>query len=289
MTLSGRQYSYDLLTGDYLRIHKGRWPETDHDVDEGFARIEHLRLLDQEAVETLFADPAWHTTLVVVSVHGLSGVVVLRAEDKVTVMAFANPDREILERRNRWSGRPEMEFTDSRLPTEAERQAAGSLDAALRPRVNEADWYPSLFRDSFARRLKAEGVDGLRTVPLSALPWPHSQSNCSMCRIADAHRHAVPDEQAAHAAAFLSSEGQQVMASCRYHQSDWLRLARILQESLDQTGDDALKLAEHPEYHQLSHGEKQDLHSLGDSAHCAARLTGQPPGSPLPPRRPFPG
>jgi hypothetical protein len=154
MALSGRQYSYDLLTGDYLRIHKGRWPETDHDVDEGFARVEHLRLLDQEAVETLFADPAWHTTLVVVSVHGLSGVVVLRAEDKVTVMAFANPDREILERRNRWSGRPEMEFTDSRLPTEAERQAADSLDAALRPRVNEADWYPSLFRDSFARRLK---------------------------------------------------------------------------------------------------------------------------------------
>lgn len=252
-----------LRVGDYLRIHDGRWPETDQDVDEGFARVEHLRLLDQEPVETLFADPAWHTTLVVASVHGLLGVVVLRAEDEVTVMAFPNPDREILERRYRWSGRPDMEFTGSRLPTDAERQAADSLDAALRPRVNEADWYRSLFPNSFARRLTAEGVDGMRTVPLSALPWPHSQSSCLMYRIVDAHRHTVPDEQAAHAAAFLSPEGQQVMASCQYHQTDWPRLARILQESLDQT-DDTPKLAEHPEYHRLSHEEKEGLHSLAE-------------------------
>jgi hypothetical protein len=37
-----------LLVGDYLRIHRDRWPECDQDVDERFARVEHLRLLNPE-------------------------------------------------------------------------------------------------------------------------------------------------------------------------------------------------------------------------------------------------
>lgn len=251
-----------LRVGDYLRIHDGRWPENDHDVDEGFARVEHLRLLDKDEAETLFADPAWHTPVVTASVYGLSGILVLRGEDQVRVMAYVNPEREALERRNEWSGHPLMEFTGSRLPIEAERKTADGLDAASRPQVDEADWYPSLFSDPFARRLAMESSYGMRSVPLSALPWPHGQSKCRMGRIAAAHQHAVPDEQAAHAAAFLSPEGRQAMASCPYHQPDWSRLVHILQESLDHADGVDPELAKHPEYHQLSRDEKRALYSL---------------------------
>lgn len=42
---------------------------------------------------------------------------------------------------------------------------------------------------------------------------------------------ATPEIQAAHAAAFLSRRGRKAMASCPYHQPDWRRLIRILQEA----------------------------------------------------------
>jgi hypothetical protein len=128
-----------LLVGDYLRIHRDRWPECDQDVDEGFARVEHLRLLDPEPAQQLFAAPAWGSTVVVASLYGLPGVLVLRGEDAVDIQALPNPERAAWEPRNRWSGQPSMVFTGSHTPTDAERQAAEAIDAARRPQVDEAD------------------------------------------------------------------------------------------------------------------------------------------------------
>jgi hypothetical protein len=159
-----------LLVGDYLRIHRDRWPECDQDVDEGFARVEHLRLLDPEPAQRLFADPAWGSTVIVASLYGLPGVLMLRGEDTVDVQVLPNPERAAWEPRNRWSPQPSMEFADSRTPTDAERQVAEAIDTTRRPQVDEADWYPSRFSDPFQKRLALESRYGLRTVPLSALP-----------------------------------------------------------------------------------------------------------------------
>ena len=67
----------------------------------------------------------------------------------------------------------------------------------------------------------------------------------------------VPDYQAAHAAAFLSSDGRRVMASCDYHQCDWVRLVRMLRETLDQANGNDVGPQTHPEYGQLS-GDEQE-------------------------------
>ena len=155
-----------LLVGDYLRIHRDRWPECDQDVDEGFARVEHLRLLDPEPAQQLFAAPAWGSTVVVASLYGLPGVLVLRGEDAVDIQALPNPERAAWEPRNRGRAEPSMVFTGSHTPTDAERQAAEAIDAACRPQADEADWYPRRFSDPFQRRLALESRYGLRTVPL---------------------------------------------------------------------------------------------------------------------------
>ncbi|MBB5891868.1 hypothetical protein ACFFS4_44405 [Kutzneria kofuensis] len=251
-----------LLVGDYLRIHRDRWPECDQDVDEGFARVEHLRLLNPELTQQLFVDLVWGGTVVVASVYGLPGVLMLRGEDTVEVQAVPNPERAAWEARNRWSGQPSMVFIDSHAPTDAERQAAEAIDAACRPQADEAGWYPSRFSDPFQRRLALESRYGLRTVPLSALPWPHGQSNCRMGRIADTYKAVVADEQTAHAAAFLSAEGRETMSSCSYHQPDWPRLVRILTEILDTANGQDPQPQRHPDYVLLSAEDKQWLQTL---------------------------
>ncbi len=197
-----------------------------------------------------------------VSLYGLPGVLVLRGEDAVDVQALPNPERVVWEPRNRWSGQPSMVFTGSHTPTDAERQAAEAIDAACRPQVDEAGWYPSRFSDPFQRRLALESPYGLRTVPLSALPWPHNQSHCRMGRIADTYEAIVADEQAANAAAFLSAEGRAAMTSCPYHQPDWPRLVRILIEIPDTADGQDPQPQRHPDYVLLSAEDKQWLHTL---------------------------
>jgi hypothetical protein len=251
-----------LRVGDYLRIHTNRWPDNDRNIDAGFARVEYVRILDPNSAEKLFADFSWHTTVVAVSSYGLPGVLLLRADDELTVMAYVNIEREAWERRNQWTSEPSVELFGSRSPTIAEQQRADHFDAAHRPKVDEVDWYPSRYDNEFERRLALESVYGFRAVPLSGLPWPHHQSDCPLYRVAKTDKLGAPDAQAAHAAAFLSKRGQRAMAACPYHQPDWPRLVRIVQDTLNQAKGDELDPKRHPEYSQLAENEKQWLSTL---------------------------
>jgi hypothetical protein len=188
----------------------------------------------------------------------------LRGDKEITVMAFVNPEREAYDRR-RAITKPHLELIGSRPFTEAEQRHADDLDAGRRPKVDEASWYPSQYASEFKRRLEMEGTDRLRVVPLSALPWPHFQSECPLREIVERENRVVPNHQAAHAAAFLSSGGRRAMASCKYHQCDWVRLVRILRETLDQANGNDVDPKTHPEYGQLSRNEQRGLLTLVDA------------------------
>lgn len=203
-----------LRVGDCLRVHADRWPASNHDIDEGFARVEHLRYLSEPAAREIFAAPGWHTQVIAVSVYGLSGILLLTARQEVTVQALVNPERQTSEQRSLWTPDPSLELAASRPFTDTERATAERLDQAARPQVGEAGWYTSQFDDPAYRRLIIEGTFGWRTVPLSALPWPHHQTDCGFYRIVKAEARSVPNRQAAHAAAFLSDEARPVMARC---------------------------------------------------------------------------
>lgn len=251
-----------LLVGDYLGVHPHRWPGTDRDVDEGFSRVEHVRLLEADAATDLFAAPSWHTEVVVVSVHGLSGVLLLRGAEEVGVLAFVNPERAGWERRARWSVEPMFLLRGSHEPTEDESAMAAEVDAARRPTVDEGELYPSEFRDPFTRRMMLESVHGFRSMPLSALPWPHGQFDCPLGDLAEQHRDRVPDVHGAHAAAALSAPGQDIRAACEYHQADWPRLVRMLEETLADAEDDLLLVETHPEFDQLSPEDQEWVKAL---------------------------
>jgi hypothetical protein len=102
---------------------------------------EHLRRLDPADAERLFVDQSWLTAVVVVSVYGLRGVLLQRAEDVVTVQAAVNRSRPF---------------------TETELQAADEMDADRRPNVEEPDWYPSQYRDPIARRMAIECTEAVK-------------------------------------------------------------------------------------------------------------------------------
>lgn len=127
-----------LRVGDYLRVHADRWPPSDHDIDEGFARVEHLRYLDEPATREIFADPAWHTQVIAVSVYGLPGIPFLTAWQEVTLQALANPERQILEQRSLWTPEPSMELAASPPPIDTECATVERLDQAARPHLDEA-------------------------------------------------------------------------------------------------------------------------------------------------------
>ncbi|MGC7102702.1 hypothetical protein ACPZ19_49230 [Amycolatopsis lurida] len=83
-----------------------------------------------------------------------------------------------------------------------------------------------------------------------------------MGRIAGTFKAVVADEQTAHAAAFLSTEGRKAMNSCPSHQPDWPRLVRILVEILDTADGRAPQPQLHPDYVLLSAEDKQWLRTL---------------------------
>lgn len=251
-----------LLSGDYLGVHPGRWPTTDRDIDEGFVRVEHLHLLDPAAAIAVFADPSWHTDIVVASLHGIDNVLLLRSSDAVDVLAFVNPERDAWERREPWNSEPIFVLHGSREPTEHDVRIAAETDNADRPDVDESALYPSEFDDPFTRRMVLESAYGFRSVPLSALPWPHHQADCPLGELAEHYRDRVPDTHGAHAAAFLSRPGRTIRATCPYHQPDWPRLVRILDETAAAATDERPQVAAHPEYEQLSAAEQAWLDFL---------------------------
>lgn len=252
-----------LLVGDYLGVHPNRWPETDRDVDEGFTRVEHLHLLDAAMAGEVFADPSWHTDTVVASVNGISGVLLLRSSDDVAVLAFVNPERAAWDPRNYWSADPVLVLRGSRGPTEDQVRTAAQTDAARRPDVDESGLYPSRFPDPFTRRMVLESKHGFRSVPLAAMPWPHSQSDCPLGELAEQYRDRVPDSHGAHAAAFLSRPGRQIQTECPYHQADWPRLVRMLEESRAAAADDEPPpVGSHPEFDLLCPPEQEWLKAL---------------------------
>jgi hypothetical protein len=196
-------------------------------------------------------------------VYGLSGILLLTARQEVTVQAPVNPERQTLEQRSLWTPDLSPELAASRPPTDTERATAEHLDQAARPHVDEAGWYTSQFDDPAYRSLTIEGTYRWRTVPLSALPWPHHQTDCGLYRIVTAEAQSVPNRQAAHAAAFLSDEAHPVMARCPYHRPDWPRLVRILRQSLDGLdNDERPAFRAHPEYDQLTDDEQHWLHTM---------------------------
>lgn len=254
-----------LLVGDYVGVHRNRWPESDREADEGFVRVEHLRVLDPHIAQAVFADPSWHTTVIVAHLHGLHGVLVLRGDDEVPVLAFVNPEREAWDRRGPWEHEVTFSLRGSRWSTEEEHQHAVHIDAAHRPSVDESALYPSSYDNEFSRRMGMESLTGFRSMPLAALPWPHHQAGCPLGQLADDYQrtpHAFAP-QTAHAAASISPEGAQIRDECPYHRPDWPKLVRIFDEAVAavEHGDSPL-VRMHPDYESLSEDEQRWLHTL---------------------------
>jgi hypothetical protein len=253
--------AWALIVGDYVQVCANRWPPQDVDTDEGFARVEHVDVVDAEVAESVFDDPTWHTMVFVVTVNSLPGVLLLRREDDISVMTYVNPEREAWDKRNPWFEEPLFIVAGSRGPTSNELSAASAADQRLRPAVSEADRYVSSFADEADRRFVLDSVSGVRIVPLAALPWPHNQARCPLADLVEQEVGAHPDSKAAHAAAFTSDAGARAQQTCPYHRPDWPKLVRILEESIDLASDDP-HVEQHPDYGDLSDEEREWLYTL---------------------------
>jgi hypothetical protein len=237
--------SQELLVGDYLQVAQERFTGEQHGLDEGFHRVERIEYLDEAPVRELFRGlMRWDRGAVVVFCHGMPGPLVLPIGD-VTVLADVNPERRANDERGQWHlPADEVLFRAGRLPSDDETRWAQTQDNRLRP-APEPDpqgLYPVTFDDPFTRTLWVEGVYGLRLVPLSELPWPHS-IDCQYWRrfeeILDSYprKESVPTDgprpsQAAAAQLFLELTEEEGFAACPYHQGGWARIGEIAQRLL---------------------------------------------------------
>ncbi len=89
-----------LRVGDYLETIAERFPPRDRAPDEGFHRIDWLRVLDPPAAAALVTDasPA-DAGMLVVGVVGLSGTLLLPRDRSVRVLVWVNPERAAWDRR----------------------------------------------------------------------------------------------------------------------------------------------------------------------------------------------
>ncbi|WP_331733700.1 hypothetical protein OG948_60190 (plasmid) [Embleya sp. NBC_00888] len=167
-----------LLPGDYLRVHR-RHPSAERGLDEGFSRVLWTAHLAQDAVERILTRPQWaHGRLVAVAYADNLDLLLLPDVD-VDVLTAPNVERVAFDR-----GTEAVDdifrrrFEDA---TEPDETWARAVDARLRPRppAGEGDLYPTLITDPAERALLMEGVEGLRMVPLSALPWAHHLFKCA--------------------------------------------------------------------------------------------------------------
>ncbi|MFZ2176594.1 MAG: hypothetical protein WAW17_21645 [Rhodococcus sp. (in: high G+C Gram-positive bacteria)] len=257
-----RKSASAMLVGDYLRVHGGRYPLQDRTFDEGFSRIEAIRIVDAADALVIFADTAWHGDVVTISVYGLRGTLLLRAQDEVDVLAFVNPERAALDVRDPWATGPMLGLSASRRRTADEMELARKVDHAHRPEVDESAFYSSMYKNPDERRRAVESKIGLRMVPLSALPWPHRQYQCAFAIAAGKQLGRYGDAQAAHAAGFLSPDGQDTMKSCRYHEPRWLLVSKIVADCWDQRTQTLPGVADHPLYADLPTDDREALSSL---------------------------
>ncbi len=242
--------AHALREGDYLEIMAARFPEGDRTADEGFARVQWVGVLDRQHVPSLIADRAWAaTSLMVVRTRGMVGLLLLRADQPVNVLGYVNPERAAIEGSVDVEGNeppwdPLIEPTTQ--PADAPGEAAGARAVlnSWKPPCGEAELYPRRFTDPEERRLLLEGINGLRLVPLSSLPWPHHLSRCPHLPRVKALLETYPDGRrydapgpAAHAEVFARLTGQD-FAECRYHQANWALIGEIAAAAVrDHAGD----------------------------------------------------
>ncbi|MEU0478348.1 hypothetical protein ABZ260_04070 [Streptosporangium sp. NPDC006013] len=314
-----------LQPGDYLEVIADRYPAGDRSPDEGFARLEWLAVLDQQHVHHLIADPAWRNgPLLLVRTRGSGGILLLRADEPVRVLAYVNPERDAFEG-SLDAGGDGPPF-DPRVPparpfTAAEVQAARALRQAAREHTvvpaDEHDLYPQHYADPVERRRLLQGVNGVRLVPLSSLPWPHNSFKCAHAERGERIERDYPDEQdadgALHAvhAELFTRLGPNDFATCPYHRANWQLIGALAQRAVTHQGDDWRPFLTAAERDQLTARDALWLDSLfldciawddGDSAitngqhrTCALRAAGVPlcpvegryvPGDPYPEPRP---
>ncbi|OIK08216.1 hypothetical protein BIV23_00265 [Streptomyces monashensis] len=219
-----------LRIGDYLQIHAVRFPEHDMGTDEGYHRVEWVGHLTGERIAGLLADPVWAGgTVTLVTVHGLSGMLVLPEKD-VRVLVQPNLERVSSDNQEAWHEGPHFELTGVLEPDPA---VQDTKDAAYRPAApeDEADLYPTVFSTPERRTLHLEGVTGVRAVPTAALPWPHGLFKCEYAergkRIAGTYPGGRREDQTAHAELFAEL-GEEEFAACPYHQGDWPAIAEAV-------------------------------------------------------------
>ncbi|MFG2681283.1 hypothetical protein [Streptomyces sp. NPDC048392] len=215
-----------LQIGDYLQTHV-RFPERDMGIDEGYQRVEWIGHLSGEAIAGLLADPAWaNGAITLVTVHGLSGMLVLPEKD-VRVLVEPNVERVSCDKEEIWHDGPHLELTGVVDPDPDVQHAK---DTVCRPAApdDEADLYPTVFSTSESRTLHLEGVTAVRPVPAAALPWPHGLFMCEYAergkRLARTYPGGRREAQTAHAELFAGLTEEE-FAACPYHQGDWKAIA----------------------------------------------------------------
>jgi hypothetical protein len=253
--------------GDYLEVVADRFPGHDRGSDEGFHRVEWIGYLDVPVAGRLLADRAWAAVPgpVVVTVSGVPGLLVLPGRD-VGVLVMPNPEREAFDRLDRWFTSPPVTIAGVREPSAAERGEADRTDARLRPPPpsDEADLYPQFVTDPHERAMLFHGVEGIRVVPLSVLPWPHNLSECAYAGRVGGIARTYPDvggaDQVAHAELFTRLTPAD-MAACPYHQADW---AAIAAAAVQLAGEDSLETARDraESWPGMSEGDRRGLVSL---------------------------
>ncbi|MEY9894262.1 hypothetical protein ABIA31_007948 [Catenulispora sp. MAP5-51] len=223
-----------LSAGDYLQILSGQHPDHACAPDEGFHRVYGVRIIDPDDAARVAGPPvAGDAGLVVVGVRGLRGVLLLEANRPVQKLAFVNPERDAYERPDDGDDDLYPELTLARQRRPDEEALSAEIDASCRTDSpdDEADLY-SIEPDPDARRMLLQGIEGVRPVNLSELPWPHLGSKCDLfprrAPIAATYPDAkVPGAssgweigQAASAEMYAVTSPSD-RARCSYHKANW--------------------------------------------------------------------
>ncbi|NJP98446.1 hypothetical protein HCN51_55035 [Nonomuraea sp. FMUSA5-5] len=253
--------AHALRPGDYLEAIAARHPAADRSPDEGFARVQWIEVLDPEHAGHLTAYPAWHGQgLLLVRLRSAHDMLLLAADSPIRVLAYVNPERAAFEGSFDLDGDGppfDPKVPASRPFTPAEDQAARLQRERLRQDVHlpadEAALYPQRQTDPVERRRLLHGVNRVRLVPLSSLPWPHGLFKCAHASAAERLARGYPRDkngdsasQAAHAELFTQLDAQD-FAACRYHQANWPLIGEIARRAVvgpERTWRDAVTPAE---------------------------------------------